>query len=67
MPSTISKHPQTGMATFRNSAGPTWLLWLEGRSQASNVRVVIGDLRAPLNLLKSRAGPIAAHALYGLL
>jgi hypothetical protein len=54
MPSTISKHPQTGMATFRNSVGPAWLLWPEGRSQASNVRVVVGDLRATPNLLKSQ-------------
>ena len=54
MPSTISKHPRTGMATFRNSVAPAWLLWPEGRSQASNVRVVVGDLRATPNLLKSQ-------------
>jgi hypothetical protein len=54
MPSTISKHPRTGMATFRNSVRPAWLLWPEGRSQASNVRVVVGDLRATPNVLKSQ-------------
>jgi hypothetical protein len=54
MASTISKHPRTGMATFRNSVAPARLLWPEGRSQAPNVRVVVGDLRATPNLLKSQ-------------
>src|SRR4029453_17295456 len=47
---TISKHPQSSMATFPNSVARVWPLWLE---QASNVKVVVGDLFATPNLLKS--------------
>src|SRR6266511_3345761 len=46
----LSKHPQSSMATFPNSVAPVWPLWLE---QASNVKVVVGDLFATPNLLKS--------------
>ena len=41
------------MATFPNSAAWVWPPWLEGRCQASNVKVVPGDLFATSNLLKS--------------
>jgi hypothetical protein len=41
------------MATFPNSVARVWPLWLEGRCQASNVKVVVGDLFATPNLLKS--------------
>ena len=50
---TISKHPRSSMATFPNSAAWVWPPWLEGRCQASNVKVVPGDLFATSNLLKS--------------
>jgi hypothetical protein len=50
---TISEHPRTGMATFRNSVARALASVLEGRCQASNVKVVPGDLRATPNLLKS--------------
>jgi hypothetical protein len=50
---TISKHPRTSMATFPNSAARLCPLWLERRCQASNVKVVAGDLFATPNLLKS--------------
>src|SRR5260370_33523523 len=50
---TISKHPRSSMATSPNSVARVWLLWLEGRCQASNVKVVAGDLFATPNLLKS--------------
>src|SRR5258705_10597252 len=67
MPSTISKHPRTGMATLRNSVGPAWLLWPEGRSQASNVRVVVGDLRATPNLYGEKPTfPILQHPCHNV-
>ena len=50
---TISKHPRSSMATFPNSAAWVWPPLLEGRCQASNVKVVPGDLFATSNLLKS--------------
>jgi hypothetical protein len=51
---TISKHPRTGFATFRNSVALAWPLSPEGRREPSNVLVVVGDLRPTLNLLKSQ-------------
>ena len=41
------------MATFPNLVARVWPLWLEGLCQASNVKVVVGDLFATPNLLKS--------------
>jgi hypothetical protein len=49
---TISKHPRTGFATFRNSVAPAWPL--SPSSEPSNVMVVVGDLRPTLRLLKSQ-------------
>jgi hypothetical protein len=54
------------MATFPNSVARVWPLWLEGRCQASSVKVVVGDLFATPNLLKSHTernllSPIKQH------
>src|SRR4029450_4279613 len=54
------------MATFPNSVARVWPLWLEGRCRASNVKVVVGDLFATPNLLKSHTernllSPIKQH------
>ena len=49
-----STHPRDdSVGTFRNSVALVWLLWPEGRCQASNVEVVAGDLFATPNPLTS--------------
>jgi hypothetical protein len=51
---TIATHPRDhSVGIFCNSVALVWPLWLEGRCQASNVKVVAGDLFATPNPLTS--------------